>query len=268
MEYGNRPARFIAAWLTPAAGFLVALCAVCGQAETISALLDIDEGPGKNEFVMTFTSPLWSDDETSRPTGDVEIALTIDFDPLSQEPTAVTGIEIIGGSWTSNDLLFSHTFINPSGPDETHTVTATGMGGYAWSVGPSTVTGSTFPASDHGGAVNAGVYQAWRQVEGGVAELLAEHDFAAEPFAALLSPGTGTVTVALTSFDGVTATYDTTLSMDVDLTIEVDTSTSLRSTGLGEASGSFTRVVPEPASLVLLISLIPLGLFALWRRRR
>jgi len=268
MEYGNRPARFIAACVPPAAGLLVVLCAVCARAEVISALLNIDEGPGKNEFVMTFTSPLWSDVETSIPTGDVKVALTIDFDPLSQEPTAVTGIEIIGGSWTSNDLVFSHTFINSGGPDETYTVTSTGTGGYGWSVGLSTVTGNTFPASDHGGAVNAGMYQAWRQVEGEVPQLLAEYDFAADPFAGLLSPGTGTVTVTLTSFDGVTATYDTTLSVDVDLTIEIDASTSLGSIGLGEASGSFTRVIPEPASLVLLLSLIPLGLFALWRRSR
>ena len=95
-----------------------------------------------------------------------------------------------------------------------------------------------------------------------------EIDLSTTPFSGPLS-GTGDIQVDLVVFDEDLATYDVTLTMPVsfDEVVFTDGVNVVMEAAIGgtvEAQGQFTRVIPEPGTLLLLIAGAVALLF--WRR--
>ena len=216
----------------------------------VSIALDMTAGPSA------------SDSRTTTAGGNLLADLHATFDPM--QVATVTGLEFTGGTMAFTDMSFLLDF-GPLGtvPTSSSNVQATAD----TPTPPGSVTGTTFPVLEHRVIFNAGTVDF--VPSGPIASYLPPftYDLSTHPLV-VAHNATGTLTVSTPDIDFPNATYDVFLSIPLDFTAIVvessDASATLDGAGTIQASGQFTRVIPEPASGVLLV----LGSVAALRRRR
>ena len=205
-----------------------------------------------------------ADGDTTTASGNMLADLHATFHPVTHVAT-VTGLEFTGGMMAFTDMSF---LLNFGGFG---TIGADSLGMQATPdtpVPPGSVTGTTFPALEHEVIFNAGTVDF--TPTGLIAGVLAPftYDLSTNPLA-VTTNAPGTLTVSPPTIVALNATYDVFLSIPVDFSeiMFQDPNASVELSGIGtiQATGQFTRVIPEPASGLLLA----LGaVAALLRRRR
>ena len=204
-----------------------------------------------------------ADGDTTTASGNMLADLHATFDPAHL--ATVTGLEFTGGTMAFTDMSFLLDF------SVFGSIAAASQGMQATPdtpVPPGSVTGTTFPGLEHDVIFNAGTVDF--TPSGPIAGSLSPftYSLSANPLA-VTNNAPGTLTVSAPTIVALNATYDVFLSIPVDFSEimlqDPDVSVELSGTGTIQASGQFVRVIPEPASGVLLA----LGaVAALLRRRR
>ena len=191
------------------------------------------------------------DDQTTTASGNVLANLYATFDPGTHAAT-VTGLEFTGGTTAYADMSFLLDF------GVLGTIAADSAGMQSTSdtpAPPGTVTGTTFPCLEHEVIFNAGTVNF--TATGLAATYLPPftYDVSANPIITSAN-ASGTLTVSAPTIVALNATYDVLLSipLDFDESMYQDANASVTLSGAGtiQASGQFTRVIPEPASGLLL----------------
>jgi hypothetical protein len=253
--------------------WIVVICAATSiatsaQAEIISATLMLS---GENALTATlgdgggFVPPGLS--AVANATGSVAVSLTMEFDPVTQQPTAITGLSFTGGSWSVNDLFFDNS--DPLYPPVGPYAQAIGIGGTIGSHAVSVVVDKSFPAEDHFLEINTGTAELY-DADTGQWFLIQNYADPGSSARCDLTSGTGTVSVSLASLIGNTATYDVAGTLPVHGGFPVGfvgAMVNLDGTLEMGAQGSFVRTVPEPTGLTL-FTLASVGSLAFWVKRR
>lgn len=205
-----------------------------------------------------------ADGDTTTASGNMLADLHATFDPVTHVAT-VTGLEFTGGTMAFTDMSFLLDF------SVFGSIAAASQGMQATPdtpVPPGSVTGTTFPGLEHDVIFNAGTVDF--TPSGAIAGSLSPftYDLSTNPLAVTYD-APGTLTVSAPTIIALNATYDVFVSIPVDFSEimfqDPNASVELSGTGTIQASGQFVRVIPEPASGVLLA----LGaVTALLRRRR
>ena len=168
--------------------------------------------------------------------GYVDVNLTMDRDPSTNELIIVSGMAT-GGSWSINNLLYHYeVFIPETGETDIYEVPVVGLCGDVWSGARSVVTNGTFPAADHGVTLNDGAFEEWVNGE----FLLSSWDFGESPVRWGLDSGEGTI-----SLTGTTDACEIAASLPIDVTIPIFAS-FVRITGVGTATFGGT-LTPDSA---------------------
>lgn len=190
------------------------------------------------------------------------VNLDATFDPTTHTAT-VSGIGFIPNDpYDSGQPAISFSDMTFSYPSIGTTLTATDMKG---SIGtpnpPGLVTNGSFSGDLHKVNINSGVFTA----SGGFEATLPLDEF----WVRADSSGTGSVTVGNPIIDGNLATYSVEVLMPFqfsDLIDEIGATTS--ADGMIRATGSFTQVIPEPGTFVMMLG-CAMGLVIYgWLRRR
>ena len=203
------------------------------------------------------------DTETPTLHGNIMANLDIDFSSIST-PTVIS-IETDGGRIEIDD----ENFFLDLGIAGTLTVTLTDVSGTANTPnGSSLVTSGNFNAAEHALVFDAGVLTTTGTNLIAIDESI---DQSLEPNT-VVSSSTGRVDLSLVSVTGNLATYDVTLVLPIDSETSESRNVSNFNvtqmvTVVGElrASGQITKVIPEPATAVLLLGA---GAVILLSRRR
>ena len=202
-----------------------------------------------------------ADGDTTTASGNMLANLHATFDPV--HVTTVTGLEFTGGTMAFTDMSF------PLNSGALGSIAAASQGMQATTdtpVPPGSVTGTTFPGLEHEVIFNAGTVD--MTPSGIIAGVLGPitYDFSTGPLA-VTDNAPGTLTVSAPTIIALNATYDVFLSVPVDFNEvmfqDPNASAELSAIGTIQASGQFTRVIPEPSSALVLV----LGICALRRRR-
>jgi hypothetical protein len=230
-------------------------------AETVPLTLTLSpSSPTVNRLELTLTAEPFSDNATSNLSGTQDIELEIDFDPGTHAAgvTGITFVEATPGTILASDVGFSMSggFI---------TVNAVGLKATIRTPSPpGAVLVDQFSTLDHEFVFNDGT------VDYDVLGTTGMVSLAADPQSGT-TDATGTLTVSAPDIVGDLATYDVTVSVPIDVSLPLfddPVVVTLDAVGTIEGTGQFTRVVPEPTSLGLLLSLVPLGLLVVCARGR
>ncbi len=258
-------------------GSLAAVCLVLGvsvaAAETVSVDLGVTPADPMNVFQITVTADISGtevfDTDTSTVTGNILADLGMAFSPATHDVTSIDELEFTGGTLLFSDLSFTLDF-SIFGTLE---ASGTGIQGTLDTPAPpGTVVGGSFGTEEHLLVLNQGTFSAYGT--GALAALFdpITIDLADEPLAAT-TESTGSVAASLTSLVGDLATYDVELTMPVDFeeTLledeEHSISVNVAAVGTLESAGQFTQIVPEPATISLVLSLAFCATLGLLLRR-
>ena len=248
---------------------VAALSAAPAGAEIIPVDLTLDPAtPSVNTLNVDITVNVTgggtiADGDTTTASGNMLADLHATFN-LSTHVATVTGLEFTGGTMPFTDMSFLLDF------SLFGSIAAVSQGMQATPdtpLPPGSVTGTTFAALEHDVIFNAGIVDI--TPSGMIATVLPpmSHDFSTSPLA-VSNNALGTLTVSTPTIVFPNATYDVSLSIPVDfdeiMFQDPNGSVELSGTGTIQASGQFTRIIPEPASGLLLA----FGAAALLRRRR
>ena len=196
--------------------------------------------------------------------GYVTADLEIDFDPLIYEVIDIYEIEFTGGLIsTTEDLTFDLDF---SIAGSIQAVITDISGTLATPSPPGLVSGGNFNMNEHVLILNDGWIDG--EATGALAGVLEpfSHALFDEPLESTYND-IGSITASLNNISGDDITYDVYLTLPVyfDTSFyENDVEFSFVGEGILDATGQFTRIIPEPATLLLL----GLGAFMLLRKRR
>ncbi len=203
-----------------------------------------------------------ADADITAASGNMLAELQATFDPVTHAAT-VTGLEFTGGRVAFANMSFLLDF-RAFG---TVAAVATGMGATPDTpLPPGWVTGTTFPTVEHEVIFDAGTVDV--NTSGLIAQVLGpfSYGFSLNPLA-VTTDAPGTLIVSAPSIVPLIATYDVLLSVPVDFSEimlqETGVLVELGGVGTIQASGQFTRLIPEPATAALLGA----GVLALIRRR-
>lgn len=206
-----------------------------------------------------------SDDDTSIIAGNVLADITYTAPPAAYDAD-VTGLAFTGGRVTFSDVTFFLSFgilgsISADGTD---------LAGYPDTpVPPGTVTAGQFPTEQHEVVMDEGSFEVLGSglVGGFLTPNPMTFDLNTTPLSGTTT-GTGTLAVSAPVIVGNLATYDVMLTMPVAFDEEVyndgTIAASIVASGMLRATGQFTHVIPEPATLALVLA----GAAALGLRRR
>jgi len=213
-----------------------------------------------------------SDTDTSTIAGNVLAQLTYTAPPAAYDAD-VTGLEFTGGHVTFSDISFYLSF----GLAGNITADGTNLAGYPDTPAPpGTVTvvhfpsQFEFPTQEHEVVLNEGSFViAGNGLIGGfLSPNPMLFDLSTSPMSGTTT-GTGTLDVSSPVIAGNLATYDVTLTMPVAFDEEVyndgTIAASVVASGILQAAGQFTHVIPEPATVLLLAA--GAGVLGLRRRR-
>jgi len=214
-----------------------------GEIVSVDMILDPFE-PGNTlelEFSATYLFSV-SDDDTSNLSGNVLADLQIDFDPFTHDVNQVTGLEFTGGTiylTETTEFLLDFTFlgdINAAGYLISGTLDTPNP--------PQPVSGTTFNASEHQLILNSGDFDVLGSgTVGGLFDPFTI-DLATDPVVSS-NNGTGTILISLLSVDGLTATYQITLTMPINFNKQIfsNPSITMELYGVGSlvAQGQFSR---------------------------
>lgn len=204
-----------------------------------------------------------ADGDTTTASGNMLADLHAAFDPATHAAT-VTGLEFTGGTMAFTDMSF---LLNFGGMGTVSAVSTDMQATPDTPVPPGSVTGTSFPTLEHDVIFNAGTVDI--TPSGPIAGFLTPftYDFSTNPLA-VTNDAPGTLVVSAPIIIALNATYDVFLSVPLDfneiMLQDPSVSVELAGTGTIQARGEFTRVIPEPASGLLMA----LGAAALLRRRR
>jgi len=248
-------------WFAGALAGLLLLATSAAFAETVPLTLTLSpHSPSANELALTLTVGAASDNATSNLSGTQDAQLEINFDPGTHAAgvTGITFVEATPGTILASDVSFSMS-------GGMATMDAVGLKATIRTPSPpGSVAGDQFSTLDHEFVFNDG------SVEYNVFGTTGTVSLAADPQSGT-TDSTGTLTVSAPSIAGGLATYDVTVSVPIDLSLPLfdnPVQVTLNAVGTIEGTGQFSRVLPEPTSLGLVLSLVPLGLLVLCVRNR
>lgn len=230
------------------------------EAEMISVNLTLTPVSGTTNllnYTLDFLG-LANDRDSATVSGDLTVDLEISDLSVSM-PARIERIDFTGGILTLTDLNLD---VALASPPSNLTVTTTDLQVSINTPGQSglVVTGA-FDADDHKLIINGGVGAITGSglFDGLDGDIL---DFNADAVSAT-PVGQGHVAVGLFDVIGNIVTWEVSLTVPFDSSIELidedgsPTGFVLSTDGSVEASGQFQTVVPEPASLALLVGLLP-----------
>jgi len=248
-------------WFAGALAGLLFVTTSAAFAETVPLKLTLSpHSPSVNELALTLTAGSFSDGATSDLSGTQDIELEVDFDPGTHAAsvTGITFVEATPGTILASDVSFSMAF-------DTITVDAVGLKATIRTPSPpGAVLADQFSTLDHEFVFNDGT------VDYNILGTTGTVSLAADPQSGT-TDATGTLTVSAPDIVGDEATYDVTVSVPIDVSLPLfddPVVVTLDAVGTIEGTGQFTRVVPEPTSLGLVLSLVPAGLLVLRARKR
>ena len=184
--------------------------------------------------------------------GYVTADLEIDFDPLIYEVIDIYEIEFTGGLIsTTEDLTFNLDF---SVLGSIQAIITDISGTLATPSPPGLVSGGNFNMNEHVLILNDGWIDG--EATGALAGVLEpfSHALFDEPLESTYND-IGSITASLNNISGDDITYDVYLTLPVyfDTSFyENDVEFSFVGEGILDATGQFTRIIPEPATLLLL----------------
>lgn len=269
---------------------VVLAAASVGSAAVVQVDMGLDAAtPTVNTMLMTLDfqlgtgSPFAVDTDTVEASGTTKLNLDLTFDPVTHAATVST-IEFVYEAGLSPLTIDDMSFVmvlNPADPDNTTLYSdGVGIGGTLKQGGagkynqgpPAAVSGGIFDVADAQTLLDTGEFIMSGPATGFpiplVADLSAPGDCAA---LGELATNDGLVSVTVNSIVGPEITYDVAVAIPFDATFTIwnpMTGTKmgyLYSDGDMAMSGQFTTV-PEPSTLVGLLTLVLAGLIA-WRRR-
>ena len=192
------------------------------------------------------------DSETPTVTGNMLAALTAVFDPVTSE-ASVTGLEFTGGQLSLTPMSF---ILNYGLLMGTIRASSTTIGGTLDTpLPPGSVFGTSFPTSEHVMILNSGSFEAHGTGLLGTLFSPVTIDLATDPITGT-GDATGTLVISSPTIVGDLAIYGVTLTFPVNFSQQVysqDPATvDIAATGTMKATGQFSQVTPEPATLALL----------------
>lgn len=210
-----------------------------------------------NRLDMTLCATAFSqtvcDSDTTVMTGYVMADLPIDFDPVTHDVISINAIEFTGGVISLSDTSFTLDFGFLVGKINAGTTAISAT--LQTPSPPGLVSGGNFNTIDHVLILNGGsMYFSGTGLIGGLFDPFSIQ-FYDDPLHTI-TDDIGSITASLKNIDGLDATYDVHLTLPVNFDAVLYENDILLSFGGGtgtlDATGQFTRIIPEPATILLL----------------
>ena len=222
-------------------------------AESVPVYLQVSQLDSLMDAELCATALTTACDTDATPVaGYVTADLEIDFDPLIYEVIDIYEIEFTGGLIsTTEDLIFD---LNFSVLGSIQAIITDISGTLATPSPPGLVSGGNFNMNEHVLILNDGwIYGEATGALAGVLEPFS-HALFDEPLESTYND-IGSITASLNNISGDDITYDVYLTLPVYFGTsfyENDVEFSFVGEGTLDATGQFTRIIPEPATLLLL----------------